>query len=163
MTKKIEKVMTTGGELTKVSLEEFIALIGVERCTDLVSQYNSTVSYGTFEDSTVPAGDIPQQEDSTYIRTAVLLNENSAHNQLLHILDQVSFLDTQGKDRNDKVEIAAVHSLENFGVPTHIVEITWNCWGVFCIEDFKYKFMDPTKGAIICYAPARNVIFRSDY
>lgn len=158
-------VLTTAGRLKKVSLEEFLSEIPLEVAGSVLEQYNTCTSYGDSESSNVPDGELPREDDSLYMRYAVALNENSQHQQLMHILDQVSFADVSedNVDRNDRVELAAVLCMENYGIPTHLVEITWNCYGIFCMDDFKYKILNPTKGAVICTAPKRNIIFRAGY
>ena len=161
--KTVETITTTAGVLKKVTLEEFIEEIPMEAAIHLVTQYNALTSYCEGENSSVAPDGLPQYEDSTYIRTAVILTENSAQQQLLHILDQVNFVHAKGTSRDEKIEDAAISSMEQFGLPTHLVEITHHCYGMFCLEDFKYKLLNPTKGAIICYAPNRNLVFRADY
>jgi hypothetical protein len=165
MQQKTEKlnIVTTAGMLKQVTLEEFIAEIPVETCYNLIEQYNTCLSHGDSENINVPDSELPNNDDSTYTRDFVILTENSLQHQLMHILDQVQFATIEGKDQLDKIENAAVTSLENFGAPTHLVEITRNCYAVFCMEDFKRKLISPTLGAIICYAPNRNLIFRASW
>jgi hypothetical protein len=114
---------------------------------------------------TVPSGQLPNELDSTYVRTLVVLGENSRYKQLVDILDQVDFINIPSSYpptySNDAIEKATLHCIENYGTPTHLVEISFGCKAVFCIEDFKYKIMNPSMGAIICYAPRRNVVFRT--
>jgi hypothetical protein len=164
MSKATQTVQTTAGLIKVVTLEEFVSEIPTVTAMNLVEQHNALLSTGSEYGTSVvpPGGNIPD-EDSTYVRCAVALAEQSAHNQLLHILDQVNFVHAAGNTRDERIEDVAVRCMENFGVPTHLVQITWNSYGMFCMDDFKYKVLNPTKGATICYAPNRNLIFRTGF
>lgn len=163
--KKKNTILTTAGEIEKVTLEEFIARIPMETAKDLVLQYNVQAEYASADSNCVYPDEtgMPKEEDTVYVRNAILVMENSRHNNLLHIMDQVDYVSVEGKDRDEKFEHAAVICLENFGSPTHLVEISWNCFGMFCIDDFKCKIIDPAHSAILCYTPRRNVIFRAGF
>ena len=61
----------------------------------------------------------------------------------------------------DRIEAAAMDSLDNFGVPTHVVKLTSNLYGVFGLEDFKYKHIGPAQGCVLCYRTVSNIVFRA--
>jgi hypothetical protein len=149
-------IETTAATLKVVSFEEFLAEMPSESTTVVIQEYNRQISYGeieTAEDGEATFG------DSMYVRSAVHVLEPTKNNLLAQILDQVALGSFTGTEQ-ERIEAAAVQSMENFGLPTHCVKMSPNIYGIFSMEDFKYKHIGPAQGAVVCYRTACNIVFR---
>jgi len=152
---QVETTDTTAAVLTHVTFDEFLSLMTNERTTMIVQEYNRQVSYGEFGGIGEDAG----FGDTCYVKNAIPVLEPTKNNLLVQILDQVALNSFTGTEQ-ERIEAAAVESLNNFGLPTHVVHLTASVYGVFCLEDFKYKHIGPVQGAVICYRTAANIAFR---
>lgn len=73
-------------------------------------------------------------------------------------LDQLECGDApifEGEDLQDLIEQGAVESLQNFGVPSHIIKMEDNLYivGQVNSDSVKLKTMSETEGAIVVYTP----------
>ena len=153
-----KEITTAAGNLKVVTFEQFLTEMPSEYTTQVLLSYNRLISYGDFEEPTEEGG-VPVVGDSTYVRDAVIVQEPTKANLYTQILDQVAFGSFTGTEQ-ERIEAAAMESMENFGLPTHIVKFSGKICGVFGMEDFKYKHIGPAQGAVMCYATARNIVFR---
>ena len=150
------EVVTLAGELKCVPLKEFIQDVNVEKIGEIITEYNIQTKHPTpwAEDD----GSEPATADSVYKRRVSVIQEISNDVLLKNILDGCSLYVHAGD--GDILESVVVASVENFGQPTHFVQLTENLYACLCAEDFKYKMKSPLEGALICYAPNRNFLFK---
>jgi hypothetical protein len=148
-------IITTSGAVYVVSLEEFINVLQHDTVNNSVYQYNAQQTPSSSMDS--------DNHDTLYSRNAIPLREANRANFIEEILSQTKFfIPTQTDDSTwtSKVEAAALESMENFGNPTHLVEVVRNVYGLFCKEDFAVKISSPLRVGLVCYRNNCNLLLQ---
>jgi len=145
--------------LQEVTFKEFVESIQNQKAYHTVEQYNTQVGYGS------PGGQEDNKtnsdNDSTYIRSVNLVDELTDLKVMGDLIDGCTFKTfPYDHGMNDRVEDAILESVENFGIPTHLVKLSDKTVAVLCKDDFIVRRLTDTTGTLIGYAPLRNIIFK---
>lgn len=110
------------------------------------------------------------KDDTAYFRHTVIIGEATREYFLNQVKEQcpITDVDVTKKAFIESIQDYSVESLEHFGSPQYLVDLGDNLWGIFSSneDDFILKRLspatekDPGQGAIICYTPAKNPIFK---
>jgi len=168
VTRTISVVNTSAGDLQYITFENF-----VKNVVKTKEMYATVEEFTIIKDSRLPnPKEINNPADATYDRRTIPIGTITTEyfkNQVLEqITDNGAFTTVESDDFLEAVQGAAVRSLENFGSPSYLVDFGDSTFGIFSgdkndfvISKFSQAVKNaPGKGAIICFRPGCNLIFK---
>jgi len=155
------KINTTAGEISIISLENFLKLIPIQYV--MVDDNNSTVYSEQIEPpvyfaATYDNNPAIDETDIIYKQTTVQLEECAAVNKLSQLISQVKKETiTISKNIEWELEDRCVESLEEYGCASYAVNIDQRTWMVADPKDFVILKNDKYEH-IVCIHKYRNKI-----
>jgi hypothetical protein len=139
-----------------VTFKEFLDAVATVNIKFNVQHYNCQIGTTSFEE------DGRAEEVDLYSRRAVtLIRGHVADVALASLMPQLTLKFLFKRDLVEMVEEAAINSVENYGLPTHVVRLAPRYWMIANPEDFKL-LKNGNSVALVCYAPNKNFAGRID-